>query len=280
MTCQLENDTGILSETDLKELGLWQDLDNVIEDFNPIKELKQYSFPFVMMKYLFGCKTYQHSNLMVNEKNNKFVYEHLYEMLKDIHNLFVKGNVNYIISDGTLLGAYRDGGFIEGDDDIDIRVDEYDWERCVQLINYLGSKYIIKKMNDKFYRVINKVYIPGEPLTVDIASSKRPETNVWPDWTNVDYLFDKPLDTIMLNDLEVYGPNKEDIVPYLEDTYGSNWNVKMCHNFKYRKFLILINVIFLLLVGVFIYMSVKKSKFYIIPSVILFILAVISLTHN
>ena len=84
----------------------------------------------------------------------------------------------------------------------------------------------------------------------------------------------------MFKDLEVYGPNKEDIVPYLEDTYGKKWNVKMCHNFKYRKFLILINVIFLLLVGVFIYMSIKKSKFFIIPTIILFVISIISLIHN
>ncbi len=255
---------------------------DIIEEFNPVQELRQYNFKFVMMKYLFGCKTYQHSNLLVNKKNNVFVYKHLKELLNDVHNLFVKGGVRYIISDGTLLGAYRSGKFIEGDDDIDLRVDEYDWEKCTALLPYLSKKYKVVKVKDKnnFYRVSSRAKISGEPLTVDIASSLRPKEDKWPDWVNVDYLFEKPLNTIKINGLEVYCPNEEDILPYLEHTYGKEWNVKKCHNLNYKNYLILVNCVFLLIVGLFIYLTIKKSPYYVIGAVILFILVSMSLVNN
>ncbi len=256
---------------------------DVKEEFIPAKEIKQYSFGFIMNKYLFGCRTFQHNNLFINKKNIEFTHKHLREMLSDTHNLFVKGNVRYIISDGTLLGAYREGDFIEGDSDIDIRVDEDDWDRCVELLQHLNKKYIIKKVKDKYYRIDSRVKLPGEPFHVDIASSYREHgTYTWDDveWPNVDYLFDKKLDTISISGIEVYGPNKEDIVPYLEMTYGKKWNVKMCHNFKHKNWIILVNVIFLVIVGIFVFLSVRISKFFYIPAVILFMMVFISFINN
>lgn len=256
---------------------------DVKEDFIPAKEIKQYSFGFIMMKYLFGCRTFQHNNLFINKKNVEFTHKHLREMLSDIHNLFVEGNVRYLICSGTLLGAYREGDFIKGDSDIDMRVDEDDWDRCLELLQHLNEKYIIKKVNDKYYRVDSRLKLPGEPFHVDVVSSYREhDTYSWDDveWPNVDYMFDKQLDTINISGLEVYGPNKDDIVPYLEMNYGKKWNVKMCHNFKHKNWIILANVIFLVIVGIFVFLSVRISKFFYIPAVILFIMVVISLINN
>ena len=190
--------------------------------------------------------------------------------------------IEHFVFFGTLLGLVRENNLIDGDDDIDLRVDEYDWERCTALLPYLSKKYkVIKvKNNDKFYRISSREKISGEPLTVDLASSLRPKEDKWPAWENVDYLFDKPLSTIKINGLEVYCPNEEDILPFLEHTYGKDWNVQKCHNVTYRKYVMLVNFVFLLIVGLFIYLTIKKSPYYVIGAIILFILVSMSVSNN
>lgn len=53
--------------------------------------------------------------LTVEEKQ-----EILFEIMKDIDSFCRKNNIKYSISDGTMLGAIRHGGFIPWDDDADI----------------------------------------------------------------------------------------------------------------------------------------------------------------
>ncbi len=251
----------------------------IIEEYHPLEELGRTNFNTIMAKYIYGCKLYQHCNLVVNKNNKEKVINCLKELMSDVHNLLVQSGVRYVISDGTLLGAYREGDFIDGDDDLDIRVDKYDWDKCVEILPHLADKYTIHKEQDVWYQLHCEMKTPGEPIHIDIVRSDF-ETDGTGDWPNVDYMFDKQLDTISISGLEVYGPNKDDIVPYLEDTYGKKWNVKMCYNVIYKHWIILVNVIFLMIVGVFVYLSVRRSKFFIIPAVILFVIVVISLVNN
>lgn len=48
------------------------------------------------------------------------VVQQLYQMLKDVHELFQSAGVEYWVSGGTLLGLVRHGGLIPWDDDLDV----------------------------------------------------------------------------------------------------------------------------------------------------------------
>jgi phosphorylcholine metabolism protein LicD len=56
---------------------------------------------------------------------------YLLAMLKEIHTLCIKHDVQYCIAGGTLIGAVRHGGFLPWDDDIDIYMTRQNWERFV-----------------------------------------------------------------------------------------------------------------------------------------------------
>ena len=57
------------------------------------------------------------------------------EMLEIFDSLCKKHDIPYWISDGTLLGAYRHGGFIPWDDDIDIQMLQKDCKRLFQILS-------------------------------------------------------------------------------------------------------------------------------------------------
>ena len=71
----------------------------------------------------------------------------LYQLMKDIDELFTAHDISYWIDGGTLLGALNYGGIIPWDDDIDLCIDKNQEKKLLSLKPYLAQlDYSIKKM--------------------------------------------------------------------------------------------------------------------------------------
>lgn len=92
------------------------------------------------------------------------------EMLIFLNEICEKNNIQYFIAFGTLLGAYRHGGFIPWDDDLDVYVDVKDVTKLKNIINSGKYPYVVQNHeNDKgfvkyFYvlRDLKSEYIKDE----------------------------------------------------------------------------------------------------------------------
>src|SRR5437868_1379322 len=79
-------------------------------------------------------------NNVLHIKNNTIPaawYQHLYQLMKDVHELFMVNKLEYWIQGGTLLGAIRHKGIIPWDDDIDINIKLEDEKLFLSFIPYL-----------------------------------------------------------------------------------------------------------------------------------------------
>ena len=63
------------------------------------------------------------------------------ELLRFIDNVCAKYDIEYWIDYGTLLGAYRHGGFIPWDDDLDISIMRQDYEKLLEVLPLEIKKY-------------------------------------------------------------------------------------------------------------------------------------------
>ena len=85
------------------------------------------------------------SNLIkLNEEQLKKVQKVVLSIADDIIKLCDENNINYHLTGGTALGAVRHRGFIPWDDDMDIDIEEKDYNRLIKLIREkFGDKYYI-----------------------------------------------------------------------------------------------------------------------------------------
>src|SRR6185295_19115650 len=75
----------------------------------------------------------------INKNMPRTWYLHLYQLMKDVHDLFTIHKLEYWIQGGTLLGAVRHKGIIPWDDDLDINIQLKDKDLFISLIPLLES---------------------------------------------------------------------------------------------------------------------------------------------
>jgi hypothetical protein len=92
------------------------------------------------------------------------------EALKDIGKLLTQANIPWWIDCGTLLGAYRYGGVIPWDNDIDVALLLPDFENARKVFNQLDSnKYQVQDWSGRdFPQTFLKIYVKETQDMIDI----------------------------------------------------------------------------------------------------------------
>jgi len=166
------------------------------------------------------------------------------QALRDITALLTQAQIPWWVDCGTCLGAYRYGGVIPWDCDVDIAVLLPDFENVCRALNQLDRKqYIVQDWSSREHpNSYLKVYIRESNTLVDIYHFDiHPEKNeleyilslenniFFPEWWKirerrfkVPVAFDTvfPLKKATFDGIEVFVPN--DTVKYLQRCYGEN----------------------------------------------------------
>lgn len=156
----------------------------------------------------------------------------------EVYHIFLEHNIRFYISDGTVLGAVRDKGFIPCDFDIDSRMHAREWNpillkdfgahgfRCVKSINAplykdLASGYNLHKDGIEFGIGFNYFY-PPDNLVVFLAGRPSDHGTVYSD------RFYKEDNFIEFLGVPVRTPDPPE--EYLELIYGADWRTPLTDN--------------------------------------------------
>jgi hypothetical protein len=180
------------------------------------------------------------------------------DALREVGRILTEENIPWWVDCGTLLGAYRFGGIIPWDNDIDISVLEPDFENTRRAFNRLDKKkYIVQDWSGRdFPNTYFKIFIKstGHLIDVDCYSidGKKKELSCifsleknifffeW--WKIRERRFKKPIsyDTLfplkraLFDGVEVCVPNQTK--PFLQRYYGENLAPAKIYNSKTDRF--------------------------------------------
>ncbi len=180
--------------------------------------------------------------LLNNEiENIKKSQKKMLNMMKIFHNICVKNNIRYMLGYGNLLGSILYEGWIPWDGDVDIMVDENDYDKLRNiLINDLPeglwyqdikndptfkNKYIskIRDLNSCYYNYKN--YSTHNGLQIDLTKYTF-KNNILITYDNnklknINYDDVYPLKLNKYEDSEFYVPNN--YYKFLDQQYGKKW---------------------------------------------------------
>ena len=169
---------------------------------------------------------------------------HEKEALRQISELFDEAGIPWWIDCGTCLGAYRYGGVIPWDEDVDVAILRPDFDNAKRVLNKLSpTDYIVQDWSTREHpKSYLKVYVRKSRNFIDIYNFNiLPESKqvkyvlalehafFWPDWVKireskftvpVDFESVFPLKKALFDGLVVNVPCKTE--KYLQRYYGEN----------------------------------------------------------
>jgi hypothetical protein len=174
------------------------------------------------------------------------------EALREITNVFNEAGIPWWVDCGTLLGAYRYGGVIPWDEDIDVAVLLPDFENVCHALNRLGrDKYLVQDWSTRDHpKSFIKVYIRKTGTMIDIYHFEILQESrelqyvfslenhlFFPEWWKVRERRFKPavaFETVFplkkshFDGVEVFVPH--DTKKYLQRCYGENLDPVKVYN--------------------------------------------------
>ncbi len=178
---------------------------------------------------------------------DKKIISLLYQLMYDVHRLFTEHGIEYWVIGGTFLGAVRNKGIIQSDDDVDIGMQSHNISKFLELEPQLNKcGYKISKVWLGY-----KIFYDNRPLSgrhnysfpnLDIFTMVEHGTKMvcsieavrkkWPkEYYYPEELY--PLKKYQFGNFEVYGPNRYE--DYFVRTYGNNWDKVTYSEYDHEK---------------------------------------------
>ncbi len=160
----------------------------------------------------------------------------LYQLMKDVHDLFALYNIEYWIQGGTLLGSLRHQGLMWWDDDFDINIKESDLSRFLALGSVLQQLdcYIEFTTSPSQFAIVRKSLNNERSHVIDIFLTKyengitRYVLHGWAREGQPLYLYDSelyPLKSYQFGPLQLWGPQDSHV--YLKCGFGNDYMEKV-----------------------------------------------------